>query len=401
MPSKRKRGDRDGLSKRKDSPYWWVSFTDARGQRTRQSAGTADRKQAEALLAKLKLGAYRQTHWDEKPERRFEELLLVYLSASQGHKRSADKDRQRARTLLKFFTGYRVNDWKASDGRAYVDWRLSNKVKGSTINRELSLLSTAIKYVNSELDWDIPNIAIGRRQREPEGRVRWITRAQAAALIEAARAETRVPYLADFIVLGLNTGMRIHEMLFDTVAGNTVGLEWSRVDLQQGLIYLQDTHQKNGKVGSIPLNNKARAAILSRARFRAAHCPSSPWVFCTKGGEPVGSLRYSFASACKRAGIADFTPHDLRHTCASWLVQLGVPLVHVMELMRHSDIRTTMRYAHLAPENSRQAVAMLDDPETPFNHLGKPSEIRDKEEVSHVLVTLGKREKSAQKKRVL
>ncbi len=52
-------------------------------------------------------------------------------------------------------------------------------------------------------------------------------------------------------------------------------------------------------------------------------------------------MRYSFANACKRAGIEDFTPHDLRHTCAFWLVQMGVPLVHVMELMRHSDRKLT------------------------------------------------------------
>lgn len=378
MPSKRKTRDQDGLYKRKDSPYWWFSFIDASGKRTRQSSGTTERKQAEALLAKLRVSAYQSKHWDEKPERSFEELLLAYLNASQDQKRSAIKDRQRGRTLLKFFAGYRVNDWKASDGRAYVDWRLSAGMKGSTINRELSLLSTAIKYVNSELDWEVPNIALGRRQKEPEGRIRWITRAEAAGLIQAARAEPKAPYLADFIILGLNTGMRKHEMLFDTVAGETVGLEWNRVDLQEGLIYLKDIHQKNGKVGSVPLNKQAREAILSRARFRAEYCPSSPWVFSTKAGEPVSSVRYSFNSACKKAGIEDFTPHDLRHTCASWLVQLGVPLVHVMDLMRHSDIRTTMRYAHLAPENSREAVELLDGHESRLSHVGKMREIADK-----------------------
>ncbi len=85
-----------------------------------------------------------------------------------------------------------------------------------------------------------------------------------------------------------------------------------------------------------------------------------------------------FAAACKRAGIDDFTPHDMRHTCASWLVQLGVPLVHVMELMRHSDITTTMRYAHLAPENSREAVELLDGHESRLSHVGNTREITGK-----------------------
>ena len=378
MPRKRKSRDQDGLYKRKDSPYWWVSYVDARGKRTRKSTGTSDRKQAEALLAKLRLSAYQERHWDEKPERTFEELMLAYLNASRGQKRSEDKDRQRARILLKFFAGFSVNHWKASDGRAYVDWRLSAGMKGSTINRELSLLSVAIKYVNSELDWEIPNIAIGRRQKESPGRVRWITRAEAASLMQAARGLEKAPYLEDFILLGLNTGMRKHEMLFGKVAGETVGLEWNRVDLQEGLIYLRDIHQKNGKAGSVPLNQQARAAILSRARFRAEHCPSSPWVFCNKAGEPVRSVRESFQKACDIAGISDFTPHDLRHTCASWLVQLGVPLTHVMELMRHADIQTTMRYAHLAPENSRAAVELLDGQESRLSHVGNTRELSNK-----------------------
>jgi len=50
----------------------------------------------------------------------------------------------------------------------------------------------------------------------------------------------------------------------------------------------------------------------------------------------------------------------MRHTCAAWLVQAGVSIREVAELLRHSDIRVTMRYAHLAPENVRAAVAALE-----------------------------------------
>ena len=89
----------------------------------------------------------------------------------------------------------------------------------------------------------------------------------------------------------------------------------------------------SGKVGSVPLNSEAREAILARARFRAEHCPASPWVFSNSEGERVASVKRSFATACRRAGIEDFSPHDLRHTCAAWLVQAGVSIREVAELL--------------------------------------------------------------------
>ncbi len=71
-------------------------------------------------------------------------------------------------------------------------------------------------------------------------------------------------------------------------------------------------------------------------------------------------MQNGFQAACTRAKIADFRVHDLRHTFASWLVQGGVPLLEVAKLLGHSTIEMTERYAHLAPENLRAAVGVLD-----------------------------------------
>jgi integrase len=62
----------------------------------------------------------------------------------------------------------------------------------------------------------------------------------------------------------------------------------------------------------------------------------------------------------RNAGVTDFRIHDLRHTCASWLVSAGQPLPVVRDLLEHSTIKMTERYAHLAPENVRATVAVLD-----------------------------------------
>ena len=76
-------------------------------------------------------------------------------------------------------------------------------------------------------------------------------------------------------------------------------------------------------------------------------------------GDQVKDVKASFTSACKRAGIKDFRIHDLPHTCASWLVKNGTPLLEVRKLLRHASITMTERYAHLAPDHLHQAAQNL------------------------------------------
>nr|WP_276611710.1 site-specific integrase [Thiorhodococcus mannitoliphagus] len=134
---------------------------------------------------------------------------------------------------------------------------------------------------------------------------------------------------------------------------------WERVDLDRQMIYLTDRDQKNGKHGSIPLNTGAIAALKRRLQHREQFCPDSPWVFSSRQGERIANVRKGFTSACQKAGIEDFHVHDLRHTCAAWLVQDGVDIRVVCELLRHSSIQVTMRYAHLSSKNVRDAVERL------------------------------------------
>ncbi len=345
--------------KRKDSEVWWVSYTDPSGQRIRRSTGTTDRREADALEAKWKLEAYRAAKWEEQPGRNFDELMLLYMQIMLRERRQKPASlRAAARHLYEAFSGRDLIGMKSHDVRGYIQKRRAEGVAAGTINKEIGLLSAAINYARREWGWELVNPVSGCRLREPEGRVRWISRAESDALIRAAEKEPRSPHLPDFIRLALHTACRRGELL---------GLEWRRIDLQAGLIYLEAEHTKAGKRRSVPLNAIARAAIMGRLRFRAQFCPASPWVFASKSGGRIGDIKRSFAGACKKAGIADFRIHDLRHTCAAWLVTAGVPLAEVRDLLGHSTIKMTERYAHLAPENIRAAVAVLESPSR-FGH---------------------------------
>lgn len=347
--------------RRDDSPVYWGSFTDASGKRVRRSTGTTDRREAEALEAKWKLETHQVKRWNAPPSRTFDELMLAYFKMIQVEKKSVERERYTLKRLKPFFTGRDLLTLKRSDVRAYIDLRRNDGVANATINREIGLLSAAINYARRQWDWDIPNNVEGMRLKEPEGRVRSLTEDEARRLTEVADRATRSPHLADFICLALNTGCRRGELL---------NLRWDQVDFKTNLILLEGKNTKSGRRRSVPMNAAARASMLNLARFRAMYCPDAVWVFARKNGSRQESIRQAFKTALRRAEVDDFRIHDMRHTCASWLVSAGQPLPAVRDLLGHSTVKMTERYAHLSPDNVRAAVGVLDSVSR-FGHAEK------------------------------
>lgn len=335
------------------SPFWYISYTGPQGGRVRESSGTAVFAEAKALEASRRSESFRLRKFGEVPKYTFDEVLARYLEDNSA-KKSHQRDLFSGAQLTKHFAGKTIAEIQPAD---LADYKKLRKVSAATIAKEILLGSAAVNYVNHHLGWNIPNPFTKRAPKVRLDEPRWLRPDEARRLLKACekgrwKKGDLPPLVLDFVELGLATGMRNGEML---------NLEWRRVDFTHRLIYFGKDDQKAGVPGSIPLNEWAVGVLRRRQAFRQRNCARSPWVFCNASGSRTGSLKQSFRRAAVKAKLG-ITPHALRHTFASWLVQQGVPLRTVAELCRHKDIRTTMRYAHLAPETAKAAIGLLVDP---------------------------------------
>jgi len=157
-----------------------------------------------------------------------------------------------------------------------------------------------------------------------------------------------LPHLGDHltpaILLSMNTGLRRGELL---------KLRWRSIDFNHQLLTVEGPDSKTRQTRHVPLNTEAMS-VLKRWREQV---PGGPRVFEIATGFKTAVWMH----VLKRAKVAKFRWHDLRHHFASRLVQRGVPLNTVRDLLGHSSIAMSLRYAHLAPDQRQEAVAKLNE----------------------------------------
>jgi integrase len=198
-----------------------------------------------------------------------------------------------------------------------------------------------------------------RRGRDSANAFRAVRRYR---LLPDLRARAFADHLKPLVIVALNTGCR---------RGELFKLTWENVNLTNSRITVQGPTAKSSTTRHIPLNTEAAATLqhwradldeLQRGAKpgpKTKQPPERNWVFPGKNGARLTHVRRAWESALRSAQITRFRFHDLRHTFASKLVMAGVDLNTVRELMGHSDISMTLRYAHLAPEHKAAAVAKL------------------------------------------
>ncbi len=212
--------------------------------------------------------------------------------------------------------------------------------------------SSRARYLTASEESALRNALIARDQRLRENRVSgnaW-RRARHQAALPDLSTVAFADYLQPMVLLTFNTGLR---------RGEVLQLRWADVDLLQRKLIVRGDNAKSGKTRHIPLNNEA----LTTLQQWRSDSKSTEWVFTGHDGERMRAVKTSWKRVLRSAAISDFRWHDLRHHFASRLVMKGVDLNTVRELLGHSDLTMTLRYAHLSPEHKSDAVAKLCDPD--------------------------------------
>ena len=151
-----------------------------------------------------------------------------------------------------------------------------------------------------------------------------------------------------FIAVGLNAGLR---------KGELFRLTWGDIDFDRMELRVRE-NTKGKRFRVIPINE-----VLFEILRRHPRHFKSPYVFHNRDGSQWHDVRRSFESTLSKAGLPRIRIHDMKHTFVSNLFMAGVDSRAIQELAGHRDIRTTMKYAHLAPGHLKNSVEKLIWPE--------------------------------------
>ena len=339
----------------KTTGNWHVSLTGANGRRSRPSTGTPDKKLAREIEIKWKADALRVSKLGESPKWNFNDVMCWYADEIQGGRSEATEKHAIAR-VSPWLVDKVVSAITTTHIDACVTGLRQEGLSDHTVRRYLAVISSAFtKAGQSPAFRGLPNPVKGLLPTvaQDDHRVRWEEKPVIHQLADGCPDAV----LTDLVMSAAYSGMRM---------GEQRGLTWSRVDFKRDLVHLRPEDQKGKRNSVIVLNRTAREALLRRKRVSAELHPASPYVFAHGEGAKLGKplekdwIEYRFEKAIAAVGLEDFHYHDLRHCFCTWLVLNGADVNMVKEMARHKDIRTTLKYVHLASDHLRGAAASLD-----------------------------------------
>lgn len=369
---------------------WWVEFMYNR-ERMRKRSPENSKAGAQAFEAYLRqqiaqhgsvakvLAAMRPSEETRKPTfaEFSERWMRDYVSAN--NKATSQKEKRHALDvhLLPAFGALRLAEITSSEVERYKASKRSLPLSAKSVNNHLTILR---KCLDTAIEWGelqaLPRIKFLKTEEPP---FRFLSEDQANRLIAAS------PHglWRALVTTALRTGLRFSEL---------VALQWGDISWtvgSHGQLSVRRSNvrgvvgpPKNNRVRHVPLTSETAAELTALATPGAA---SDDLVFTFEGRY----LRYDTAwkhltKICRAATVPRVSWHDLRHTFASHLVSAGAPLKGIQDLLGHSTIEMTMRYAHLSPDVRHSTIALLEprtaeklpacyQPALPNAHLPHPA----------------------------
>jgi integrase len=307
------------------------------------------------------------------------DVLNIYLADKAPRHARPEETKQRILTLADFWQPYTLADVNGKRCREYVRWRTKHQRKSSkpektghparpiteaAARRELEDLRAAVNHHRSEgLCSEIVGVALPEK---PAGRDIWLERSEAARLLWAAWRARQImqdkvttrdvgKHIARFTLLALYSGSR-SGAICGAALRPTIGRGY--LDLERGVFHRRAAGARETKKRQPPVRLPSRLLAHLRRWQRLGISTNAPVEW---NGQPVRSVRKGFAAAVKTAGLdPKITPHALRHTAATWMMQNGADLWEAAGFLGMTPDMLRDRYGHHHPDfqhNAAKAVS--------------------------------------------
>ena len=342
------------MATRKIRNTWWVDFRFRRDRHRRRSpensrAGAAAYETS--LRQRLSKGEDISQTASKPQELTFRAFSAQWEQMYVATNNKPSEQRTKAFVLRKHLVPWFGEFVLAKVSSAQIELYKVSKLKGGlsakSVNNHLIVLS---KCLRTAVEWELLDKCpkVGNLKTISQ-RLEFLSPAESKRLIDAGTE----PQWGEMTLLALRTGMRLGELF---------GLEWQDIDFQRKVISVQRSivcgivgTPKNHRTRHIPFTDEVGRVLFERRR-------ATGLLFHRPDGSALSHhMAYdALHRVCDRAGIRRVSWHVMRHTFASQLACEGVPIPAIKELLGHSSIVMTMRYAHLSPSTLRDAVATLE-----------------------------------------
>jgi integrase len=306
---------------------WYVRF----GHRERQRISTrsSNRDEAEIFLSQFIAGSQEPTIADQTVAK----ILVAYRDDHGKGLRGQDGLKYGVDALIR---GVGNLTPECLTPTAIKRYALQRGASDGTVLREVGVLRAALGY--AVLHKLIPSRPeINNPVPTPLPRQRWMSKDEARRLLAACT----VPHIRLFILLALNTCAR---------SGAILEATWKQIDWDRRLIDMGRGHG-NKRRAVVPLNDDAYPALLIAKELACSDHIIEYF------GRPVASITKGFNAARAKAKLEDVTPHILRHTAASWMVEAGVPIAEVARMLGDSEKTVERVYGKHGPDYLKRASA--------------------------------------------
>lgn len=318
---------------------FYIVWTDA-GRSRERSTGTADRRDAEIALAEFIRERTRHDGPRDPGDVLVTDVLADYAEERGPETAAPWRIAYAVSALAEFWEGRTVAQISPALCRAYGRKR---GLADGTIRRELGTLRAAINHAHASRR--LTHAVSVELPERPEPRDRWLTRKEAAALLRAARQEPKARlHLPLFILMALYTGQRKEALL---------SLRWSQVNLETARVDYNPPGRKrtNKRRPKVPIAQR----LLPHLRRARRHGTDLGFVI-NRNGKRLLDIKKSFGTACARAGLEGVSPHSLRHTAATWLMQAAISPWEASGFLGMSEETLVRVYGHHHPDHFRNAA---------------------------------------------